>query len=589
MRKLNLKSLVIMFIAAVFVGCKDDKMPVVGPPSGLSAEVRGMCVIKTEVDEVNSIISYYVPIYTPASEFTKCTLAVNLKDGTSVDQEIDLTNEEVKIKIESHQNKEYTVKRVIINVDNITASIVSKYKGDWEVTVNGVVDETELKYPPILFVEHTAANTVKMTIDRFNMGDYAFLNIVAENIYLYDKKDSIAISGVSTKNLRILGVKTDVTMNITGFYFPSTNKIKLSIAVGGVADKKIVTTFVGDIYAAATDTMPLFISVKGSKVLSQSFLQGDLTYYGDVNNSLSDYNDMTIDVKVPAGADWKNLKTGDKTYDFKEPLLYVIVFSIADPNKYEAHTVTRVEVDPNFKTEFNFTEWVEAKQTAPVKSFFNPKGWETSNQAVASINSMNNKSYNYPVTEVEDGQIGKGVRITTIDTEGGKIMGIDYPKVTSGSIYLGTFDLMAAMGNPLNATKFGIPYSGKKPTSLSMWYKFTPGATYFDGATETAGVVDAPSVAVVLYDVTDDMKVTLSGVDIFDSPRIVAKGIGYPSKSTAFKQYSLMIKMVSGKTYNTATNKYKLAIILSSSKDGAAFKGAPGSEFIVDEIKLSAE
>lgn len=573
-----------MFVATIFAGCNNDDEPTIGSPTPLGIEVQGTCVIKTEVDETNSLITYYVPIYTPISELAKCRLVLDLKDGTLSEESknIDLTSEEVKIVIEGRENKEYTVKRITANVENITRSIVSKYKGEWITTVNGVKDETELKYTPILFVQHTEANTVSMTLDRFAMVDGpTFLNIAVENIYLYDKKDSIAISGVSKENLRIDGVKTDVIIDVTGFYYVEKNKIKLTIGVSGVEGKQIVTTFEGDTYALPNDVMPLFISVKGSKVLSQTFSQGDLTYYGDVNNKPTDYSDMTIDVKVPAGADWKNPMTGNKEFDFTQQQLMVTVFSIETPSKNETHFVKRVEVDPNFKTEFDFTEWIG------IQSFFNPKGWETSNQAVALINSTQKTDYDYPVTETEMGRIGKGATITTIDTKGGTIMGVAFPKVTSGSIYLGTFDFMAAMKNPLLATKFGVPYSGKLPVSLTLWYKYTPGADYYDGVNKVDGTVDAPSVAVVLYDITDNMTVSLTGVDIFDSPRIVAKGIAYPTKNTAdFRETTIQIKMVSGKTYDTTKNKYKLAIILSSSKDGAAFKGAPGSTFTVDEIKL---
>lgn len=190
MKKMNLKLLMMMFVATIFAGCNNDDEPTIGSPTPLGIEVQGTCVIKTEVDETNSLITYYVPIYTPISELAKCRLVLDLKDGTLSEESknIDLTSEEVKIVIEGRENKEYTVKRITANVENITPSIVSKYKGEWITTVNGVKDETELKYPPILFVQHTEANTVSMTLDRFAMVDGpTFLNIAVENIYLYDK------------------------------------------------------------------------------------------------------------------------------------------------------------------------------------------------------------------------------------------------------------------------------------------------------------------------------------------------------------------------------------------------------------------
>lgn len=574
-----------MVVAVLFVGCNNDDP---AAPSLMGAEVTGVCVVKTEVNEQNSLITYYVPTYTPEAEFAKCKLKVNPSNGTLSPESsnVDLTKEEVTIVVNGNDgsNKSYTVKRDFINVDNVVGAIANKYNGNLSVSIN---KQAGTPVEQVISVLSAGFNAVNLEIKNFMFGEMNIGTISAKNIYLYK---NVVLSGVATQTLTIGGEEIEVTLNVSGTYDSASDKVKLSIAITGVTGMDIVADFEGFSYADETDFTPLFISVKGSKVLSQVFSGGSLKYYGDAKNAPEDYADITFEIKLPKGARYE-IVTGDK-FDFTKKVNYFDTFSASGAKK--RYSITRENIDINNTTSYNFTDWKTETYDNPGLNHHDPIGWMTPNLAVYMIKAFSSGDLypfdgEYPVTPNEAGKEGKCAKIMTLDTKGGKIMGsIDTPKVTSGTIYTGEFDFFAAMVNPMLATKFGLPYSGSKPTSLKGWYKYTPGPVYFDVLTEDKTKTDEASISVVLYDVTDNITATLTGLDIYTSPRIIASGMINPSKSSEFKEFNVPITYY--REYAPSKgNVYKMAIILSSSKDGAAFKGAPGSTMFVDEIQLVVE
>lgn len=76
----------------------------------------------------------------------------------------------------------------------------------------------------------------------------------------------------------------------------------------------------------------------------------------------------------------------------------------------------------------------------------------------------------------EDGKTGKAARLESLDTTGMDAWITSVPKVTSGSVFSGTFVVDPI--NTLKSTKFGYPCF-KKPVAFKGSYKFTAGATYY--------------------------------------------------------------------------------------------------------------
>lgn len=165
------------------------------------------------------------------------------------------------------------------------------------------------------------------------------------------------------------------------------------------------------------------------------------------------------------------------------------------------------------------------------------------------------------------------------------------PAITSGSLFTGKFDILAAITDKLSSTKFGIAYD-KKPLRFKGYYKYTPGEKFIDG-TDVENIVtkdqtDECAIQAVLYEAeTDDF--TLTGHDINNSDkRVAVAALSDGTAKAAWTSFDIPFTWLEGKTYDPA-KKYKLAIVCSSSKEGDAFKGAGGSTLLIDEFEVVGE
>ena len=116
----------------------------------------------------------------------------------------------------------------------------------------------------------------------------------------------------------------------------------------------------------------------------------------------------------------------------------------------------------------------------------------------------------------------------------------------------------------------------------------------FAAAAATEALKDAGtdecSIVAVLYEVENEEDETLDGSNVLNDSRIVASAIMTSGEQKDFKQFGLELNYTG--EYNPA-NKYKFAIVCSSSKNGSGYKGpegtvlgARGSMLIVDEISV---
>lgn len=204
----------------------------------------------------------------------------------------------------------------------------------------------------------------------------------------------------------------------------------------------------------------------------------------------------------------------------------------------------------------------------------------------------------YPMYPTDDAINGRAVRLVTMDTS--QATNSMVPALTSGSIYLGTFDLMQVIlhNDRLASTRFGIAYS-RKPVVFKGWYKYAPGEKYINGekATKPEEVVVVPdavdecAIQAVLYEAkdADGKEVTLTGHDINSSEyRVAVARLADGTAKDAYTHFELPFEYLEGRSYDPAKT-YKLAIVCSSSKDGDFFKGAGGSTLCIDEFEVIGE
>ena len=174
--------------------------------------------------------------------------------------------------------------------------------------------------------------------------------------------------------------------------------------------------------------------------------------------------------------------------------------------------------------------------------------------------------------------------IESVYTAKGNLMGQTIPAVTSGTIFLGTFNAFAAMTDPMTTTEFGILFEDK-PLAVTGWLKYTPGEDFYDENGNTIDKQDLGTVNAVLYEVSSEDE-TLNGSNIYTSEKIYATGSFETAGAADFTQFTVNMEYV--KDYDPSKT-YKLAVIFAASKEGNAYRAASGSIMVVDNVAIICE
>ena len=196
----------------------------------------------------------------------------------------------------------------------------------------------------------------------------------------------------------------------------------------------------------------------------------------------------------------------------------------------------------------------------------------------------------YPVTQDQSGYRGKCAKLATLST--GSFGAMFSKPIAPGTLFLGDFNVNEAMSNHLRTTLFGIPES-RKPLMLTGYYKYKSGDKLTDkDSKEIAGKRDLPAIYAVFFE-TDKETPYLDGGNVLTSPNIVLTAqLKDPKESDKWIHFELPFEPVEGKSIDPAKLKdgrYKLTIVMTSSRDGANFVGAIGSTLLVDEMNLYFE
>lgn len=221
--------------------------------------------------------------------------------------------------------------------------------------------------------------------------------------------------------------------------------------------------------------------------------------------------------------------------------------------------------------------------------------WATGNSGFA-LSRSSAKPHEYPSVMLEQGVSGKGVKLETCST--GAFGAMVNMRIAAGNLFLGSFDTQNALKDAMKATRFGVPVN-RKPVRFTGYYKFRPGEVFKDRYGQAVpGRVDAPDAYAVLYKNTDEngLPVTLYGDDVLTHKNIVAIARVPEFKVTgvadtcAWEHFDLPLEYK--QELNTARLRnfgYNLAVVFTSSIEGATFCGAVGSTLLVDESTIIYE
>lgn len=227
--------------------------------------------------------------------------------------------------------------------------------------------------------------------------------------------------------------------------------------------------------------------------------------------------------------------------------------------------------------------------------------WATGNSGFKMSNSSS-KPEEYPTLMIEDGHRGKGVQLTTRRTSG--LADAVKKPIAAGNLFIGQFDATdALLDDAMKATKFGHPFSfSAKPAKLEGWYKYQAGEKFTDKNMKELNRHDYGTIYAVLYENIDEKgnAVLLYGDNVQTSKQIVAlalvgethddNGKVAIGNTPEWHHFSVDFDYQSyGKTIDPVKLKnggYSLAIVCSSSSDGANFLGAVRSTLWIDSFKL---
>lgn len=216
--------------------------------------------------------------------------------------------------------------------------------------------------------------------------------------------------------------------------------------------------------------------------------------------------------------------------------------------------------------------------------------WATGNPGFA-ITAGDAAPSEYPSSVLEEGYEGRGVRLTTRAT--GTLGALFGMPIAAGNLFTGTFNTLDALGSATQATRFGTPVS-QRPLSFSGYYKYTPGEEVTGADNKPIpGKIDAGDIYAILYRNTDSegKAFTLDGENVKTSDQIVATAIIDEVKpTTEWTPFDINFTYKEQLDEQILRNYgYSLAIVFSSSINGAYFEGAVGSTLCIDEVKVSYE
>lgn len=332
----------------------------------------------------------------------------------------------------------------------------------------------------------------------------------------------------------------------------------------------------------------------------------------------TDLSALEIKFELPDGASINpvNALANDDApkYDFstsKVPITseqtleqYQRMFKVTSESGTTEAVYTITVIKSELPTEYHFENIEDGNNNYHIFYEFNQQKaemlqWASGNPGF-QLTGMGKNTMDYPTLQTQ-GYIGKGVKLETKGT-GSLGLTVGMP-IAAGNLFIGSFEVGNALKDAKAATKFGFPFF-KHPTKLEGYYKFKPGTEYISGIDKSQSppkIVIDPSmegkdkgdIYAILYR-ADNVNDFLDGNLNFDSEEkivYIARISDTEMKETdTWTHFSIPFehrKEIEQSTLDEG--KYKLAVVFSSSIEGANFKGSIGSTLWIDEVTIHCE
>ncbi len=484
----------------------------------------------------------------------------------------------------------YFAKAVTDTTDNpditypIDEQLAGEYKGLLNITLGGEPVGSDIARN--ITVAKVDDETVSLTLEDFSFMGMELgtikvdsCRIVGSDIPEYE----YSLSGEQTLTLNVIG---EQHVTVSGGFAGNTISLTISLDFNGTP---VDVTFDGTKLTGSESSEALITSFTFDASNSANAAVFGTTLDQDnrtISVTVQDGGDLTAlvpTIEVSAGATVSPASGTAIDLSNGQSVIYTVVAEDGTASEYTVSVSGRAAYFYDFET------WTSEGAMYP-EEITNPVGWATCNDAVGLIKNMGpmlgHPEYNgeYPVRPTENGVTGKGAIIESVYTAKGNLMGQTIPAVTSGTIFLGTFNAFAAMTDPMTTTEFGILFEDK-PLAVTGWLKYTPGEDFYDENGNTIDKQDLGTVNAVLYEVSSEDE-TLNGSNIYTSEKIYATGNFETAGAADFTQFTVNMEYV--KDYDPSKT-YKLAVIFAASKEGNAYRAASGSIMVVDNVAIICE
>lgn len=294
---------------------------------------------------------------------------------------------------------------------------------------------------------------------------------------------------------------------------------------------------------------------------------GQFAYLSGACNLEEIISPVQFRYKKKADSEWTTVEAvqeeGTKNYsakvaplDFGTQYEYYILCGDKAGETCTFTTESYVEI-PNL----NFDTWSQNGKNWYPNADASNSYWATGNEGVTLGGSSNS-------TGVEDSHSGLAAQLQTVQV---KVLIV---KVTAaGNIFIGNYKTNTS--NPASSVSFGRDYTGARPTKLSGYFKYQPGATMSDGS--------VPSEKLEKDECDIYIQLWSGGETIGEGHFITNETV------SEYTHFEIPIEY-------TVTNKRpdKIAIVATSSRYGGYFDGmnvigqlAIGSTLWVDDFELS--
>ena len=274
----------------------------------------------------------------------------------------------------------------------------------------------------------------------------------------------------------------------------------------------------------------------------------------------------------------------DRRWQRRYTLSFVPAADFPEFFGFENHALN--SPDPHYYT------WFEENADGTARHF-----WASGNPGFL-LSRYDAKPDEYPTSVEAKGRTGTALRLVTQST--GELGAAFGKPIAAGNLFVGSFDLAGALLNPLAATRFGVPVN-RIPTRFSGYYKWQPGEVFTNAQRKAAqgpapDGKDAPRIYAVAYRNVDAQgnAVTLDGSNILSSPLVVAVALLDDFTVTGLQESSAWVHFDLPFARRAPIDDrlldrhgYSLALVFTSSRDGAEFAGAVGSTLLVDDCRLT--